>query len=133
VRGVFRHCNITIVGFYYLSSCCMFRPYDHLQVEIYLLELTLLITDFSVVTVHCDLLICHNLEKLALQPQRGMTDRRSDPCIYITGIVTGFGVLFDRSEGQDREQHLETKDSFSRLLPLFQKEVYLINKNWIMF
>jgi hypothetical protein len=36
--------NVTIVGFYYLFNCYMFRSYDHLQADIYLLELTLLAT-----------------------------------------------------------------------------------------
>jgi hypothetical protein len=31
--------------FYYLFDCYMFRSYDHLQAEVYLLELTLLTTD----------------------------------------------------------------------------------------
>jgi hypothetical protein len=52
------------------------------------------------------------LEKLSPEPQREMTNSRPDSCIYITGIVTGFDVLFDRSEGKDREQHLETKTLF---------------------
>jgi hypothetical protein len=40
----FRLRNVTIVGFYYYYSlnCYMFRPYDHLHVEIYLLEITLI-------------------------------------------------------------------------------------------
>jgi hypothetical protein len=39
VRGVFRLRNLTVVGFYYLFllNCYMFRSYDHLHVEIYLL------------------------------------------------------------------------------------------------
>jgi hypothetical protein len=44
VRGLFRLCNVTVVGFYYLFNCYMFRSYDHLQAEIYLLEITLLTT-----------------------------------------------------------------------------------------
>jgi hypothetical protein len=45
MREFFRLRNVTIVGFYYLSNCYMFRSYDHLQTEIYLLELTLLTTN----------------------------------------------------------------------------------------
>jgi hypothetical protein len=45
VTGFFRLRNITIVGFYYLFNCYTFRSYDHLQAEIYLLELILLTTD----------------------------------------------------------------------------------------
>jgi hypothetical protein len=45
VRVFFRLRNINIVGFYYLFNCYMFRSYDQLQAEIYLLELTLLTTD----------------------------------------------------------------------------------------
>jgi hypothetical protein len=40
----FRLRNVAIVG-YYLFDCYMFRSYDHLQAEIYLLEITLLTTD----------------------------------------------------------------------------------------
>jgi hypothetical protein len=46
-EGVFRLRNVTVVGFYYLFNCYMFRSYDHLQAEIYLLELTLLTTNPS--------------------------------------------------------------------------------------
>jgi hypothetical protein len=46
VRGVFRLRNVTITGFYYLLlNCYTFRSYDHLQAEIYFLEITLLTTD----------------------------------------------------------------------------------------
>jgi hypothetical protein len=41
VRGFFCLPNLTIVGFYYLFNCHMFRSYDHLQAEIYLLKLNL--------------------------------------------------------------------------------------------
>jgi hypothetical protein len=47
VRGFFRLRNVIIVGFYYLFNNHMFRSYDLLQAEIYLLELTLLKTDQS--------------------------------------------------------------------------------------
>jgi hypothetical protein len=42
VRGVFRLRNVNIVGFYYLFNRYMFLSYDHLEVDIYFLELTLL-------------------------------------------------------------------------------------------
>jgi hypothetical protein len=45
VRGFFRLRNANILGFYYLFNCYMFRSYDHLHADIYLLELTLLTTD----------------------------------------------------------------------------------------
>jgi hypothetical protein len=45
VKEVFRLRNVNIVGFYYLFNCYMFRSYDYLQAEIYLLERTLLTTD----------------------------------------------------------------------------------------
>jgi hypothetical protein len=45
VRAIFRLRNVNIVGFYYLFNCYMFQSYDDLQAEVYLLELTLLITD----------------------------------------------------------------------------------------
>jgi hypothetical protein len=41
VRGFFRLRNVNMVGFYYLLNCYMFRSYDHIQAEMYLLELTL--------------------------------------------------------------------------------------------
>jgi hypothetical protein len=42
MRGFFHLRNVTVVGFYYLFNCYMFRFYDHLQAEIYLLKSTLL-------------------------------------------------------------------------------------------
>jgi hypothetical protein len=44
VRGFFHPPNVTIVGIHYLYllNCYMFRSYDHLHVEIYLVEITLL-------------------------------------------------------------------------------------------
>jgi hypothetical protein len=33
VREFFRLRNVTVVGFYYLFNCYMFRSYDHLQAE----------------------------------------------------------------------------------------------------
>jgi hypothetical protein len=48
VSGVFRLHNVTVVGFYYLFNCYIFRSYGHLEAEIYLLDLTLLITDLLV-------------------------------------------------------------------------------------
>jgi hypothetical protein len=44
-EGFFRLRNVTIVGFYYLFNWYMLRSYDHLQAEIYMLEITLLTTD----------------------------------------------------------------------------------------
>jgi hypothetical protein len=40
VRVFFRLCNVSVVGFYYLFNFYMFRSYDHLQTEIYLLEIS---------------------------------------------------------------------------------------------
>jgi hypothetical protein len=45
VRGIFSLRKVTNVGFYYLFNCYMFRSYDHLEVEIYSLEITLLASD----------------------------------------------------------------------------------------
>jgi hypothetical protein len=45
VRGVFRLRNVNIAGFSHLFNCYMFRSYDHLQADIFFLELTLLTTD----------------------------------------------------------------------------------------
>jgi hypothetical protein len=45
VRGFFRLRNVNILDFYYLCNSYMFWSYDHLQADIYLLELTLLTTD----------------------------------------------------------------------------------------
>jgi hypothetical protein len=39
--GLFRLRNVTIVGFYYLLNWYLFRSYDNLQAEIYLLQLTI--------------------------------------------------------------------------------------------
>jgi hypothetical protein len=46
--GLFRLRNVTIVGhftIYYYLNCYIFRSYDHLQVEIYLLGFTRLTMD----------------------------------------------------------------------------------------
>jgi hypothetical protein len=40
VRAFSRLRNANIVGFCYSFHCYMFRPYDHLETDIYLLELT---------------------------------------------------------------------------------------------
>jgi hypothetical protein len=47
VRGFFCLRNATIAGFtiYYLLNCYMFRSCNHLQTEIYLLEIILLTMD----------------------------------------------------------------------------------------
>jgi hypothetical protein len=46
-EGFFRLSNVNIEGFCFLFNCYMFRSYDHLQADIYLLQLILLTTDPS--------------------------------------------------------------------------------------
>jgi hypothetical protein len=43
--GLFRLRNVASVGYLYYLNCYMFRSYDHLQAEIYLLVFTQLTMD----------------------------------------------------------------------------------------
>jgi hypothetical protein len=46
VRGLFHLRKVNIVGFFnHLFNCYMFRSYNHLQADIFFLELTLLTMD----------------------------------------------------------------------------------------
>jgi hypothetical protein len=67
VRGFFHLCNVNIVGFfYYLFNCYMFQSYDHLQADIYFIELTLLTILVIIMNDYSDRFIVSRLLLLLL-------------------------------------------------------------------